>query len=85
MARSMVTSKYFLFLLRKLPGEYKGQCMGDHGKPRFIREIFREVTDTAEETPISVLVHHGFLHLSNHISCKYSFPGAERQKSYQIG
>lgn len=33
---------------------------------------------------ISVLVHHGFLHLSNHISCKHSFPGVERQ-SDQIG
>lgn len=59
--------------------------MGDHGKPRFITEICREVTNTAEVRTISVLVHHGFLHLSVHFSCKYSFPGVERQKSYQIG
>lgn len=80
----MVTLKYFLFVLRKLPGEYKGQCTGHHGKPRFIREVFREVIDTAEIRTISVLFHQVFLHLSNHISCKYSFLGGERWKSYQI-
>lgn len=85
MAGSMVTLKYFVFVLRKLLREYNGQWMGHHGKPRLIWEIFREVTDTAEIRTISVLFHQVFLHLSNHISCKYSFPEGERWKSYQIG
>lgn len=51
MDRSMDTSKYvFIFVDETSWREYKSQSMSDHGKPRFIMELLREVIGTAEVT-----------------------------------
>lgn len=70
---------FFIFVDETSWREYKSQCMSDHSKPKFIMELLREVTGTAE-----VLVHHSFLNFSNCNSCKYFFARIERQKRYRL-